>query len=159
MRKAPLAYVILGVTASAHAATLYDFSGTYADLFGGPQKIPVHFSLTTPSPVTTDTTFLPGGALTCDLCDRILFYPDATTLSGGTPSSGIGYGVSGGQVFFYFNPGSFTLDGSHVSILLTGINDAVLTVQGASVPEPSSAVPLLFLLAIFALLRRFEGYT
>jgi hypothetical protein len=159
MRKAFLAYVILGVTASAHAATLYDFSGTYQPLFGDPEPVPVHFSLTTPGPVTVDTTFVPDGTLTCNLCDQILFYPDSSTLAGGTPSSAIGYGVNGGQVYFYFNPGSFTLDGSHVSIFLTGLNDAVLTVQGASVPEPSPVVPLLFLASTLAILRRFERHT
>ena len=148
--------MILGVTASAHAATIYDFSGTYQPLFGDPSRVPVHFSLTTPSPVTVDTTFVPDGALTCDLCNQILFYPDSTTLAGGTPSSAIAYGISGGQVYFYFDPGSFALDGSHATILLTGLNDAVLTVQGAAVPEPSPAVPLLFLASTLALLRRFE---
>ena len=152
MRKVFLAYV-LGVAASAHAATLYDFSGTYDALFNGGGMVPVHFSLTTPAPVVTDTTFFPGSALTCDLCDRILFQPDYTA---SVPSSRISYGVNGGQVFFYFDPGSFTVDGSHATILLAGLNDAVLTVRGASVPEPSPAVPMLLLAAALAVRRRFQ---
>jgi hypothetical protein len=154
MGKTLFACVIIGVAASAHASTFYDFAGTYRPFFPGPELVPVHFSLTTPSPVTVETMFVPGGALTCDVCDQITFFPDASAL-GPIPSSAIGYGVSGGTYYFYFNPGSFTLDGSHVSFLLVGINDAVLNVQGA-VPEPSTTVPLLFLASALVVLRPFR---
>jgi hypothetical protein len=156
MGKTLVACVIIGVTASAHASTFYDFAGTYTSLFPGPELGPVHFSLTTPGPVTVETMFVPGSALTCDACDRIIFYPDAVAaMLGPTPSSAIGYGVSGtGTFIFYFDPGSFTIDGSHASILLPGINEAVLNVQGA--PEPSTTVPLLFLASGLAVLPPFR---
>jgi hypothetical protein len=60
MRMVSLACVILGATASAHAATLYDFLGVCTPLFGDAKKVPVHFSLTAPSPVTVDTMSFPA---------------------------------------------------------------------------------------------------
>jgi hypothetical protein len=139
--------------AAAQAGTIYTFSGTSSSVDGS-----MSFTLTT-TPVTSDTTFLPGAELTCNQCDSITFFVDAVA-SGFTwsPSSAVAYAVQGaGTANFYFEAGSFTSNGTHASILLPGTNDASLTVSGATsaTPEPSTFGLLLVpALALFGKLRK-----
>lgn len=153
MKKAALtAGFVVFLGAFAQASVVYSFTGTY----GGP---PVSFTLTVPSAVLADASFVPGPQLVCDACDQINFFVDAVAHGfTSTPSNAVGYNVSNnGQFLFFFAPTSFTVDGVYTDVIGGGFPDqGTLTVTGASsVPEPSSVALLgTGLVGLAAVVRR-----
>ncbi len=147
--KNPAIVLLVGLVmaAAAQGATVYTFSGTWDNPDTGQTVGPFTFSLTTPAPVTAQTTFWPGSDLTCDACGSIFFMPDAFAAGwSGEPSVAVGYTFpSGNGVAFYFAPGAFGTNGTYSSLWSNYVD--TLTVTGAAdpvgVPEPSTAALLL----------------
>ena len=135
------------LTGTALADTTYTFSGM--SNYAIPPFTGATFTLTTPSPIVADSTFT-SAQLTCSFCTSIDFYIDAVAHGfTGTSSQMISYGFLGSAAsgypnnaaFFYFDPGSFTTDGTYSSIILGSDQFATLTVASSDpqvTPEPSS---------------------
>lgn len=147
---------LLFVAAAAQAAVVYEFTGTRTattDPFTG------SFTLTLAAPPAATTDYLPGAALTCDVCNHVEFVVDAVAAGFTvTPSVVVAYGLAGtgSTFFFYFAPGSFNTNGVHDSFILDGLHDGTLTVRGVTgVPEPSTMALALAGAALVAVkLRR-----
>jgi hypothetical protein len=102
MKMIPLSLPLtLLVAASIHGDVLYQFTGTYQDISTG-NPTPADFTLTLPSPVVSDATFLPGPDLVCNGCREINFFTDFFP---GTDT--IEYGVPAlmGTYYFLFHTG------------------------------------------------------
>ena len=166
-----LLLVFLSLTlcaAGAFAGTVYSFTGTYTNYPPGApsEKVgPVSFTLTVPHPITADVTYYPGSELVCSDCDHIGFLVNAFLTFGWDPAALVGYSFAEGSpccisgANFLFDLGTFVTNGTHDSVIFTGINDAVLVVSGApdgaETPEPSTIALLTVpLLAGLACLRK-----
>jgi hypothetical protein len=152
-----LLWLALGVVLApaVRADFLYTFNGT---LGGGFLSGPASFVLDTPTAITTDSTFSPGGSLTCLNCTALVFYIDAVAQGFTTaPSSAILYGVNppgfpiGGELF-YFPAGSFAVPGNYNELFL-GSSDTLDVEDLPTVPEPRSILLLGTIVCGLALLR------
>jgi hypothetical protein len=132
--------------ASVHADVLYQFTGTYAEVFTG-NPTPASFTLTLPSPVLSDAVFFPGPDLVCDGCSQINFFTDFFP---GTDTIGYSVPAHTASYYFYYTPDAFVTDGVHAALSLNP-NFATLTVSG--VPEPSAFWLLLSAVAAILTIR------
>jgi len=145
MKIVRLSLFALLVAAAVHADVLYEFTGTYADIFTG-NPTPADFTLTLPSPVVSDATFLPGPDLVCNGCREIDFFTDFFP---GTDTIGFGVPANIATYYFYFTPDAFDTNGVHNALF--NPNYATLTVSG--VPEPSAVWLLLSTVAAIFTIR------